>query len=194
MILALFDFDGTITHKDSMFDFIKNTVGYRKYLFGLIYNFPMLVAFKIGLLSNTKAKEKLLSSFFFGWLNDDFEVKADKYSLTLLPKIIRKNALTRLEWHKEQGHKIVIVSASARQWLKGWCELNRVELIASELEVHEGRITGKLKSCNCYGEEKVNRIKQRYNLQNVSYIYSYGDTSGDFPMLNLANEKFYKVF
>ena len=69
-----------------------------------------------------------------------------------------------------------------------------VRLIATNLVIDQGKITGNIDGNNCYGEEKVNRIKQLYDLNSYSIIYAYGDSSGDRPMLALAQKPFYKPF
>ena len=47
---------------------------------------------------------------------------------------------------------------------------------------------------NCYGIEKVNRIKEEYDLDEFKNIYVYGNSKGDREMLNLGTHKFYKYF
>ncbi|MCT7466712.1 HAD-IB family hydrolase [Aliarcobacter cryaerophilus] len=194
MILALFDFDGTITTDDSLLKFIRFVVGDRRFLLGLVVLSPMLVLYKLKLIPNYKAKQYLLSWFFKGMRKVDFLKVANEYSLVHIDKIVRPKAIEKINWHKEQGHKVVVVSASIECWLRPWCEKNGLELIATKLEIKDDIVTGKLLSKNCYGVEKVNRIKELYNLEKYDYIYAYGDSSGDKQMLELAHEKFYKPF
>jgi phosphatidylglycerophosphatase C len=92
------------------------------------------------------------------------------------------------------GTEIVLVSASAENWLADWCTLHNITLVASVLEVTDGRITGKLAGANCHGEEKVKRIRKQFDLSAYQSISCYGDTSGDKPMLALATEAYYKPF
>ena len=47
---------------------------------------------------------------------------------------------------------------------------------------------------NCFGVEKVNRIRQEYDLSQWDFIYAYGDSRGDQEMLDLADERYYKFF
>ena len=125
---------------------------------------------------------------------EEFFKVANEYSLNHIDKIVRTKAIERLNWHKKQGHKIVVVSASIDCWLRPWCNKNSLELIATKLEIKNEMITGNLLTKNCYGVEKVNRIKEIYNLKDFEYIYAYGDSSGDKEMLSIANESFYKPF
>ena len=192
--IALFDFDGTITTDDSLLKFIRFVVGDRRFLLGLVVLSPMLVLYKLKLIPNYKAKQYMLSWFFKGISKDTFLKVANEYSLVHIDKIVRPKAIEKINWHKNQGHKVVVVSASIEFWLRPWCEKNGLELIATKLEIKDDIVTGKLLTKNCYGIEKVNRIKELYNLEKYDYIYAYGDSSGDKQMLELAHEKFYKPF
>ena len=192
--IAFFDFDGTITKDDSLLKFIRFVVGDRRFLIGLVVLSPMLVLYKLKLIPNYKAKQYMLSWFFIGMSKDAFLKVANEYSLVHIDKILRPKAIEKINWHKNQGHKVVVVSASIECWIRPWCEKNSLELIATKLEIKDDIVTGKLLSKNCYGVEKINRIKEIYNLKDFEYIYSYGDSSGDKQMLELAHEKFYKPF
>ena len=192
--IAFFDFDGTITTDDSLLKFIRFVVGDRRFLLGLVFLSPMLVLYKLKIIPNYKAKQYMLSWFFKGMSQKRFWEVANAYSLNHIDKIVRPKAMEKIVWHKAQGHQVVIVSASIDCWLRPWCEKNGLELLATKLEIKDGFVTGKLLTNNCYGVEKINRIKEVYNLENFDYIYAYGDSSGDKQMLELAHEKFYKPF
>lgn len=192
--IAFFDFDGTITKDDSLLKFIRFVVGDARFVLGLFALSPVLVAYQFKLIPNYKAKQKMLSYFFKGMAKDEFFEVANEYSLVHIDKILRAKAMDKIKWHQEQNHTIVVVSASLECWLRPWCEKNGLELIATQLEIKEGMVTGNLRSKNCYGIEKANRIREQYDLARYEYIYAYGDSRGDREMLELADEKFYKIF
>jgi phosphatidylglycerophosphatase C len=192
MNLALFDFDGTITCKDSMFDFILFSNVKTTIITGLLILFPVLILYKLKIISNWKAKELVLSYFYKDWSLNSFNEVAFEYSKIRIPFILRRNAIDRLNYHVSQKDKIVIVSASVETWLEGWCTQNGFDLIGTKMETIGGRITGKLLARNCNGVEKVNRIKEKYSLKDYKKIYAYGDSKGDIPMLGLADEKYFK--
>lgn len=192
--IAFFDFDGTITNNDSLLEFIRSVVGDCKFVLGILALSPVLIAYKLKLIPNYKAKEKMLSWFFLGYDESHFKCISKEYSLKHIDKIVRAKAVERLAWHKSEGHKIVVVSASIEDWLRDWCKKNNFDLIATRLEIKSGRISGRLATKNCYGQEKVNRINQKYNLNEFEFIYAYGDSRGDREMLSLANERYYKPF
>lgn len=192
MRVAFFDFDGTISFKDSFTDFLryKNASFFVKFLLIL----PFFVLYKLGLFSEHRLKNLALSLVIKGVAKADFSVLCLAYAREVLPSILRPLAVQKLAWHKEQGDLVVIVSASLEEYLSPWCKQNGFELIASRLEVCDGRITGRLAGLNCHGDEKVRRIRKKYDLSGFETIYAYGDTKGDLPMLGLAHESFYKPF
>lgn len=192
--LALFDFDGTITSKDSLFDFIRYAVGDFRFLFGILLLSPMLMVYKLKIIPNYVAKEKLITYFFKGYKDDVFINLAKAYSLTKIENLVRTKAINRLLWHKKQGHKVVVVSASIDHWLSPWCKLYNIDLLSTKLEIINGIITGKFSGENCYGAEKVKQINKNYTLAEFDYIFAYGDSRGDKEMLEIANESYYKYF
>jgi len=193
-MLALFDFDGTITTDDSLIKFTRFVVGDAKTLWGMILLSPMLIVFKLKLIPNYKAKQMMLSYFFKGMDERQFNEVAKEYSLNHIDRILRPKAMKKIAWHKEEGHKIVIVSASMEQWLKPWCDENNLDLIGTKLEIKNGIVTGKFLGKNCYGIEKASRVHERYDLSEYNHIYAYGDSRGDKELLALADESFYKPF
>ena len=194
MTIAFLDFDGTITTDDSLIKFIRFVVGDTKFIWGMTLLSPMLTAYKLKLIPNYRAKQYILSYFFKGMAKEKFMQVAKEYSLKHIDTILRPKAMEKIAWHKEQGHKIVIVSASIECWLKPWCNENNLDLIATKLEIKDGIVTGKFLTKNCYGIEKANRVQEQYNLSDYDHIYAYGDSRGDRELLELADEKFYKPF
>jgi len=192
--IALFDFDGTITSKDSLFDFIAFAKGKRKLWTGMLAMTPMLIRYKLKLLNNDEAKQRMLSYFFSGMDVHHFEKLGEKYALTRIDIIVRPKAIEQILWHQAQGDTVVIVSASIRCWLEAWCRKYKVALISTELMKENEKITGRFSTRNCYGEEKVRRLKESYNLTSYKYIYAYGDSIGDKELLALADQKNYQPF
>lgn len=110
----------------------------------------------------------------------------------MLPAVVRGEALERIEWHQRQGDTVVVVSASLDAYLNSWCAAVGVDLICTELEECEGKLTGRYRAGDCSGPAKARRILARYDLSRYAVIYAYGDTNDDREMLELAHRKFYR--
>lgn len=189
--LALFDFDGTITTRDSFAAFLPFVVGWPRFLWGLLILSPVIAAYGLRLISNSTAKQKIFSHFFKGRPLQKFESCCRDFANKSLPRLMRPHALKRLRWHKEEGHAICIVSASFENYLKPWADIEGYDVIATQLSVADKKITGRFSSANCFGPEKVERIRIRYDLSLYKSIYAYGDSRGDKEMLALATERYF---
>lgn len=192
--LALFDFDGTITDKDSFMAFIKYVVGGPRFYTGFLIMGPFMAAFMAGLYPAQKMKERAITHFFKNRTEEELTALAETFTEEKMDALVKQSALDRIAWHKEKGHDITVVSASCSIWLEPWCRDNGLPLISSQMEIRNKKVTGKLVGFNCKGPEKVIRIKEKFNLDDYSHIYAYGDSSGDTEMLELADEPFYKHF
>ena len=192
--IAFFDFDGTITTKDTLLEFIRFARGGFAFALGFLLCSPWIVAYKLKVIDNQRAKERVLRYFFHGTSETEFTAWCRQFRQEKLNALIRPGALAEIEKLKQEGMDIVIVSASPRNWIEGWAGEQDLGLIASELEVRDGRITGKLVGNNCHGEEKVKRILAGHALDEYETVYAYGDTHGDRPMLKLAAKAHYRPF
>jgi HAD superfamily hydrolase (TIGR01490 family) len=193
-VIAFFDFDGTVTKKDSLLEFIKYCKGKWAFYFGFAIHAPALIAYKLQLISNHRAKEIMLGYYFGKMPVEKFNFLCEKFTSEVLPSLIRAKAIKEIDRFKQIGAEVVIVSASPENWLSYWCGNSGLKWLATRMDIAENKITGRIKGRNCHGQEKVRRIREAYNLADFSSVYCYGDTSGDRPMLALGNVKFYKPF
>jgi phosphatidylglycerophosphatase C len=192
--IAFFDFDGTITTKDTLLEIIKYQKGRTSFYFGFILHAPWLIAYKLNWLSNNLAKEKILTYFFAGMDEQVFQKKCDLFAEKIIPGIVRPGALSEINVLRSRNFEIVVISASAGNWIRKWSESLSLQLIATKLEVKNGLITGKIEGENNHGIQKALNIRKQWNLNEYEEIYAYGDSSGDKPMMDLATKSFYKPF
>lgn len=193
-VIAAFDFDGTITTRDTLFDFIRFYKGMPRMLAGLFLLAPVLVGFKLGFIKNSRAKEILFTHFFKGEKAERFDEVCAAYSARI-DEIVRPKALERIASHLEDNDTVIIVSASIDRWIIPWAKKTGLkEVIGTQIEVTDGKITGRFRSENCYGQEKVNRLSTAYPDRNSYILYAYGDSSGDKELLAFADYPHYQVF
>lgn len=192
--LALFDFDGTLTHGDTFIKFIRFTNSPIRYWMGILFLSPMLVLYKLGIIRNDKAKQIMFSFYFKNKSYENFIQSGKDFCKDLLPKLIKTEGMEKIKWHQSQQHRVILVSASIKEWVAPWCEKINIEYATTEVEIIDQKITGRFSTQNCYGIEKVNRIKSMLNLAEYSTIYAYGDTKGDKEMLSIAQHPHFKPF
>ncbi len=192
--IAFFDFDGTITTCDTLLEFIKFQKGLFRYWLGFILHSPYIILYKLKIISNNTAKEKIFYYFWKGIPESDFQTDCDHFASEKLPQLLRPKAIQEIQQLKNKGFEVVIVSASPENWIRQWAKNYDAPVISTRLEIHENHLTGRIAGKNCHGTEKVARIKAVYDTGLFDEIYAYGDTSGDKPMLSLANFQFMKPF
>lgn len=192
--IAFFDFDGTISRSDSLLPFLRYYFS-KSQLRKIVARFiPVFARFKLRLMENGRAKERLFQLAFSGESAEKFNSKCDDFYYRKLRAMMRERALERIEWHLEKGHEVVVVSASVENYLNHFCSEYGLKLIATRLDVKHEKLTGSFATPNCYGIEKVNRIKEVYNLSEFSEVFAYGDSRGDREMLALATKPFFRKF
>lgn len=192
--LVLFDFDGTITTKDTFIAFLIFYKGMTKFLAGMAVMSPYLGLFALKLIPNWKAKQMVLRYFLSGESVDVLKKKCEEFSEKVLPSLIRPGAIQALNQYKSEKSIVAVVSASAENWVEPWCQKQGLLCIATQLEVENGKITGNLCGPNCYGPEKVKRIEKQFTLKEFDEIVAYGDSTGDKEMFGIAHQYHYKPF
>jgi HAD superfamily hydrolase (TIGR01490 family) len=190
--LALFDFDGTITFKDSFTPFILYAVEPTRIAIGRAVLSPMIVAYKLGLVRTSLMRATVVGFGLRGRREADVRQIGRSYALEKLSAITSPRALERIGWHKAQGDAVVVVSASLDVYLSEWCKEVGVDLICTELEARGGILTGRYRHGDCSGNEKARRVRERYDLRAYEVVYAYGDTKEDEAMLALAHKRFFQ--
>lgn len=187
----LFDFDGTITTKDTFVALILYAVGTWKCLVGFALYSPLLLLMKLHLYPNWKAKQRVFSHFFKGKSLEDFNKLCRNFAANNR-SLLRSEAMKAIDEARNQG-EVYVVSASVDNWVQPF--LPHVVVVGTQLEVADGLLTGRFSTRNCYGVEKVNRVKQLLTApRSQYYVIAFGDSRGDNEMLNYADEAHYQPF
>lgn len=194
--VALFDFDHTLTRKDSLLPFLFHLKGFWQTLYFLFLLTPHFLAYTLRRVSRQEIKEKIIAQFMKGVLLSQLEIEAREYAHTKLDLYLKPAAIKRLRWHQSRGHLCLIVSASLDLYLIPWAQRQGFEaVLSSQLEVDlEGRVTGRLKGNNCWGMEKKKRIESYLKSTKPYLLYAYGDSLGDQEMLEMADYAFFRTF
>lgn len=192
--VALFDFDGTLTRRDTLLPFLRHCVGTAAFLCGLAGQASALFALATGRQSNEVVKQRVLRAYFEGWSAERLSRLGAEYAVERVPRLLRGRSMEILRWHLGQGHACYLVSASLDLYVEPWGLAQGFrQVLCSRLEVSsEGRVTGRLLGRNVYGPEKVARIREALDLGPGSVVYAYGDSRGDREMLALARYAWYR--
>jgi phosphatidylglycerophosphatase C len=191
MQLALFDFDGTVTTRDSFKPFLYYATGPVRTVFGTALLGPLLAANRLNLLSTSRLRQAGAYVCFRGRPAAEIDELGERYATSLGP-LVRPEMLTKIRSHQTRGDEVAIVSASLVSYLRHWCERAGVECIATELESKAGILTGRYAKADCAGPEKARRVRQRYDLAKYETVYAYGDTPEDAELLALAHRRFFR--
>ena len=192
MNLYLFDFDGTISRSDSMYQFIFFIKNKGKLALNLFCNLHNFFKYFLGIISRDKLKELLLKEIFQEFTKDQLNV----YSKNFCEKFqasIKDQAKKDIASLKESKQEVCIVTASMDIWMEELAKKMYVKLICTESVFRDKKFFS-FKNSNCNGEEKAKRIMKKYDLASFDTIYAYGDTSGDKEMLKLAHKSFFKFY
>jgi phosphatidylglycerophosphatase C len=192
--LVAFDFDGTITVRDSFISFLKWRCGALGYALGGLRMAPTLVDYMVR-RDRERLKTRAVREYLAGTSRDELAEAARTFAELEGPKLLRPDALAAWRRWRAEGARLVIVSASPDIVLAPFAEkLGADQLIATKLAYDSAdRVTGALATPNCRGPEKIVRLKEAFG-PDFALKAAYGDTSGDREMLSHAEIKGYKVF
>lgn len=185
------DFDGTLTTKDTLLEFIRYAKGTPRFLLGFLLYSPLLVLMKLHLYPNWKAKQHVFAHFFRGMDVEEFN-RLGKGFAEANGHLLRPGGKSMIEKARSDGHEVVIISASIDNWVQPFFPSLRV--LGTQVEVVAGKLTGRFLTPNCYGAEKVRRLSEIYPDRKSYYLIAYGDSRGDKELLEYADERYYKPF
>lgn len=186
-----FDFDGTLTNRDSLLAFIRYAKGTTSFCLGFLLHAPWLVLMLLGLYPNWKAKQRVFSYFFRGMPLEAFDTLCQAFAKDNR-HLLRPLALQAIEKARSEEAEVVIVSASIDNWVQPF--FPDVKVIGTQVEVINGRLTGRFLTKNCYGQEKVNRLLVFLPDRHTYKLIAYGDSRGDQELLAFADEAHFKSF
>lgn len=186
-----FDFDGTLTNRDSLLAFIRYAKGTTAFCLGFLLHAPWLVLMLLGLYPNWKAKQRVFSYFFRGMPLEAFDTLCQAFAKDNR-HLLRPLALQTIEKVRSEEAEVVIVSASIDNWVQPF--FPNVKVIGTQVEVINGRLTGRFLTKNCYGQEKVNRLLDFLPDRHSYKLIVYGDSRGDQELLAFADEAHFKPF
>ena len=189
--VAAFDVDNTLTVRDCVVPFMKSVGGVSR-LSKVLFSDLGTTFQSIRRRDRDSLKMKFVEGIFAGKDSREVESLGIQFASKVADKWLRSDVATRMRWHQEQGHVVILVSASLGAYLHPLGDLLEVDaVLCTELEEKDGLLTGKLVGQNCRGKEKASRVQkwcQDYGIAPEDLVYAYGDSSGDTELLELFSE------
>ena len=200
----LFDFDGTLTSADTLLEFIRYACGRRRFFIGFALFSPLLVLMKLHLYPNYLAKQRLFAWYFKGMSIDNFDLVCQRFAHHN-QRLMRLKALDKLREIFHYNETLCVVSASIDNWVRPFLDniskasRSDFRVIGTEVEVDtDGVLTGRFRTHNCYGAEKVRRVleamPQLKSNRDDFWVVACGDSRGDKELLEFADEAHFKPF
>ena len=195
MKVYAFDFDGTLTKKDTFLAFIEYAKGYGKTFWGFFLFSPILILMKLRLFPNWKAKQMVFSWFFKGMNINEFNQICHEFA-DRNQRIIRTEGWDTIRKALANGEQVIIITASIENWVKPFFKEfgNQIKVEGTKIDVRINQITGQFLTQNCYGVEKTKRLKEVFPYRQAYELIAFGDSDGDRYLLNEADESHYKPF
>lgn len=196
--LYCFDFDGTLTTSDTLLEFIKYAKGRGRFLMVFLMYSPLLILMKLHLYPNWKAKQQIFAHLFAGMRIEKFDALCRGFAEEN-QHLLRPKGITLMHEALVAGAQVFIVSASIDNWVRPFFDIRNlkgVQVLGTQIEVEDGKLTGRFKSNNCYGKEKAHRIAEVLkSFERSEYeIEAFGDSRGDKEMLAFADKGHFKPF
>ena len=199
--IYVFDFDGTITTRDTFALFLRYYAGTARWALNITKLLPTFAAYKLGRIDRHAVKHAVINRFFAGESVADVNARAATFAQEVIPDLIRPAARKRLETllnsPKCGPESLYICSASIGPYLREWassCGVHEQNVMSTELSVDNGRITEGVSGYNVWGPNKVRRILDQFMPHSVRIVEAYGDTRGDREMLHAAEASFFQPF
>ncbi len=192
--VAVFDFDGTLTDGGSVVPFLVRARGVAPVALALLFDLPRLVrAAVVGGKAADDAKEALFGRLLTGFPAADLDRLGAEFARTQLSRHLRADTRERLAWHRGQGHRVVVVSASPECYVRPAAALLGADAaLATRLQVGGGDLlTGRYEGRNCRGAEKYARLVEWLRTEGVGpprpVLWAYGNSRGDRRLLEAAD-------
>jgi len=192
--IVAFDFDGTLTVRDSFTGFLRKRAGRRGWAVGLVRLAPATAAYARD-RDRGAIKAAAVKVFLEGVTRSALAADAEAYAEKVWRKLMRPDALEAWnDWGQRGAHRVIVTASPALTVAPFARRLGAEGLLGTDLTFDaDDRVTGAFESPNCRGEEKVRRLRAAYG-PDLRLAAAYGDTSGDAEMLAIADEVGFRVF
>jgi len=187
MAIAIFDLDGTITHRDTLFPLVLRHLARRPWqLLRLLAVLPALLRFAFD-QDRGVLKQALLRMTLRGARRADIALLATEFVRDKIAHDCFADALATIRRHRDAGHYLVLMSASVDFYVPEFGrQLGFDQVISTEVRWQDDRLDGTLISANRRGEEKARCVRLLLAERGSTESFAYGNSASDLPHLQLV--------
>ncbi len=202
-VVAAFDFDGTVTDRDTLVPFLVLAFGRTR----VAATFAALAFTGLGwllrLVPIDEFKVRVLRRLVAGVPAQRLRALGPPHARAV-ERWLRPAALQRIAWHRAQGHALVLVSSTLDLYLDHvGADLGFDKVLCTRLAVRRGddgidRFDGRLDGADCTGAEKLRRLREHLGADAAGMaaveLHAYGDSDGDGELLGAADHAHFRPF
>lgn len=197
-VVAAFDLDGTLTRRDTLKPFLVRAFGLRRVAWTFLRLSPLALRVAIGRAGVDDFKVRAIARLF---VDEDPERlrSAGRGHAQRVLRQLRPAALERIEWHRAQGHVLVLASASVDLYVEPLARALGFEHVACTRPALVAgtsglRYDGTLEGEDCTGAAKVRCIEALLGSLSAVELHAYGDSAGDRELLAVAQHPHWRPF
>lgn len=187
MAIAIFDLDGTITHRDTLFPLVLRQLARRPWqLLRLVGVLPAVLRFAFD-HDRGALKQSLLRMTLRGTRRAEIAALAEEFVRDKIARDCFRDALATIRRHRDAGHHLVLMSASVDFYVPEFGrQLGFDQVISTEVRWQGDRLEGTLISANRRGEEKARCVRALLAERGPDESFAYGNSASDLPHLRLV--------
>jgi phosphatidylglycerophosphatase C len=187
MAIAVFDLDGTITRRDTLFPLVLRYLARRPWqLLRLLRVIPALLRFALD-QDRGVLKQALLRATMRGATRDVISRLSQDFVRDQLAQGCFRDALAAIRRHRDGGHHLVLMSASVDFYVPEFGrQLGFDQVISTEVRWDGDRLEGTLTSPNRRGMEKARCLRELLDARNDTESFAYGNSAADLPHMKLV--------
>jgi len=189
--IAIFDLDGTITRRDTYVAYLLHVLRRRPANILGCFGLPLTaMQFKLGRITNDQVKSAFLKRVMDNCTRSEVERYTADFLARRFSKLAKPKALARIAWHRQQGHRLLLATASFDFYADAIGQsLGFDHVIATRAIWRHEKITGDFEGENLRAEAKLRAVRRVINRidTEIAWIVAYSDNQSDLPILRFAD-------
>ena len=194
--LVIFDLDYTLTRRGTWGRFVLRNLRYRPHRW-LPFAFATAKAqwlYKTGKVPRVYVKQEMMRCSMVGALKADIVRMAEAFADREIENGLRPGALRALERHRARGDTLAIASAAVCVIVDAIARrLDIPYWVSTEMNWENGRLAPDFATENCYGPQKLERVKRLFSqdeafVRTYEHITMYSDSYSDIDILRYSDK------